>query len=51
MRNLWLLLSRFKAVVINCPPAMRDRQCFSLGVNAVRVSSFGEIFVFLEQKL
>ncbi len=35
-----LLLSRFKVVIINNPPAMRDRQCFSLEVNAVRISSF-----------
>jgi hypothetical protein len=30
--NESLLLSRFKILIVNCPPAMRDRQCFFEGI-------------------
>jgi hypothetical protein len=38
-------------LIIICPPAMRDRQCFSSGSKVGNDDSFGGIFVFLEQKL
>jgi hypothetical protein len=38
-------------LIINCPLAMRDRQCLSSGAKVGNDDSFGGIFVFLKQKL
>ena len=45
-----LLLSRVKAPIINCPPAMRDRQCFSLGLILQTSSIVLAGFLFFRNK-